>query len=338
MQIYKYNKPLILESGERIEALEIAYHTYGTLNSNHDNIIWVCHALTANSDVADWWQNTVVPGGMLDPERYFVVCANVLGSCYGTTGPLSINPTTGKPYYASFPQITVRDIVACNRLLAQHLGISRVKMLVGSSLGGFQCMEWAIIDPDFTENLMLIATAATTTPWAAAFNESQRMAIEADQTYGTESDDAGSQGMGVARSIALLSYRGADAYNMTQQNNAKETTPFHHRVQSYQHHQGDKLRKRFNAYSYYRLSQVVDSHNVGRNRGSIDEALRSIKARTQVVAISSDILFPPADHQVFIDNIPDVRYTLINSEFGHDGFLVEHEYLTRIIKDFLNDR
>ena len=169
---------------------------------------------------------------MLDPERYFVVCANVLGSYYGTTGTLSINTTTGKPYYASFPQITVRDIVACNQLLAQHLGISRVKMLVGSSLGGFQCMEWAIIDPDFTENLMLIATAATTTPWAAAFNESQRMAIEADQTYGTESDDAGSQGMGVARSIALLSYRGTDAYNITQQNNGKETTPIHHHVQS----------------------------------------------------------------------------------------------------------
>ena len=153
MQIYKYNKPLILESGERIESLESAYHTSGTLNSNHDNIIWVCHALTANSDVADWWQNTIVPVEMLDPERYFVVCANVLGSYYGTTGTLSINPTTGKPYYASFPQITVRDIVACNQLLAQHLGISRVKMLVGSSLGGFQCMEWAIIDPDFTENL-----------------------------------------------------------------------------------------------------------------------------------------------------------------------------------------
>lgn len=336
MQIYRYKEPLILESGERIEALEIAYHTYGSMNSNRDNIIWVCHALTANSDVADWWQNTVVPGGMLDPERYFVVCANVLGSCYGTTGPLSINPSTGKPYYGSFPKITVRDIVACNQLLAQHLGISRVKMLVGSSLGGFQCMEWAIIDPDFTENLMLIATAATTTPWAAAFNESQRMAIEADQTYGSESADAGSQGMGVARSIALLSYRGSDAYNMTQQNNGKETSPFHHRVQSYQHHQSNKLRQRFNAYSYYRLSQVVDSHNIGRNRDSIAEVLRTIKARTQVVAISSDILFPPIDHQPFIENIPDVRYTLINSEFGHDGFLVEHEYLTRIVKNFLS--
>ena len=185
------------------------------------------------------------------------------------------------------------------------------------------------------KNLVLIATASTTTPWAAAFNESQRMAIEADQTYGNESADAGIKGMGVARSIALLSYRGADAYNATQQNRGDETTPFGHRVLSYQRHQGEKLENRFNAYSYYRLTQVVDSHNVGRNRGSIAEALRTIKARTQVVAISSDILFPPADHDVFIENIPDVRYTLINSEFGHDGFLVEHEYLTQIIKDFL---
>lgn len=335
MQFYKHNKPLILECGEKIDGLEIAYHTYGTLNAERNNIIWVCHALTANSDVADWWQNTVVPGGMLDPERYFVVCANVLGSCYGTTGPLSINPTTGKPYYTTFPQITVRDIVACNRILAEYLDIKRVKMLIGSSLGGFQCMEWAIIDPDFTENLVLIATASTTTPWAAAFNESQRMAIEADQTYGNESADAGIKGMGVARSIALLSYRGAEAYNATQQNRGDEIIPFGHRVLSYQRHQGKKLENRFNAYSYYRLTQVVDSHNVGRNRGSIAEALRTIKARTQVVAISSDILFPPADHDVFIENIPDVRYTLINSEFGHDGFLVEHEYLTQIIKDFL---
>ena len=336
MNIYKHDKSLLLECGEKIEGLEIAYHTYGTLNDKQDNIIWVCHALTANSDVADWWQNTVVPGGMLDPERYFVICANVLGSCYGTTGPLSINPNTGKPYYNKFPQITVRDIVSCNRILANHLNINHVKMLIGSSLGGFQCMEWAITDPDFAENLMLIATAATTTPWAAAFNESQRMAIEADQSYGSESTEAGAEGMSVARSIALLSYRGADAYNMTQQNKGEESIPFGHRVQSYQRHQGVKLKNRFNAYSYYRLSQVVDSHNVGRNRGSIAEALRSIKARTQVVAISSDILFTPEDHKVFVDNIPNVNYTLINSEFGHDGFLVEHEYLTHIIKDFLN--
>lgn len=338
MNIYKHNIPLTLESGEKIDGLEIAYHTFGTLNAERNNIIWVCHALTANSDVADWWQNTVVPGGMLDPERYFIVCANVLGSCYGTTGPLSINPATGKPYYGTFPQITVRDIVACNRILAKHLNINRVKMLIGSSLGGFQCMEWAITDPDFTENLMLIATAATTTPWAAGFNESQRMAIEADQTYGNESPDAGAEGMSVARSIALLSYRGADAYNATQQNRGNEASAFAHRVHSYQRHQGEKLKRRFNAYSYYRLTQVVDSHNVGRNRGPIADVLKGIKARTHVIAISSDILFPPADHEVFINNIPDVRYTLINSEFGHDGFLVEHEYLTNIVKKFLNDR
>lgn len=337
IKYFQYNGTFTLESGESINGLTIAYHTFGSPNADLSNVIWVCHALTANSDVADWWPHTVEKGKFLDPEKYFIICANVIGSHYGSTGPLSINPDTGKKWYGSFPKVTIRDIVAAHRLLAAHLNIKQVELLIGSSLGGFQCMEWAIIDPDFARNVALIATAPYTTPWAAAFNESQRMAIDADVTYGNPDDNAGAAGLAAARSIALLSYRGATAYNLTQPDMSPlEVAPFKRRVHSYQQHQGHKLCNRFNAYSYYRLSQAVDSQDIARGRGSLKQVLRNFKPKTLVVAISSDILFTPEDHQPFVTNIPDVKYHLIDSSYGHDGFLIEHEKLDAIIKDFLS--
>ena len=335
-KLYRHNAPFKLESGKVLPSLEIAYDTFGELNEAKDNVIWVCHALTANSDVADWWPHTVEQGKFLDPERYFVVCANFLGSHYGTTSPLTVNPATGKKWYYDFPRITVRDMVACHQLLAKELGIERVKLLIGSSIGGFQCMEWAIMEPEFMENLALIATTTYSEPWAAAFNESQRMAIRLDPSWGEERDDAGLDGMAVARSIALISYRGGAAYNATQQelSNPLEAS-FDRRAHSYQQYQGEKLRRRFNALSYYRLSEAVDSHNIARGRGTIAEALSRIKARTLVVAISSDILFPVEAHTPLREHIADVEYHLIESEFGHDGFLVEHEKLNSIIQKFI---
>ena len=334
---YHHNSPVELESGEILPEVVIAYDTFGTLSEAKDNVIWVCHALTANSDVKDWWPNTVEEGRFLDPNKYFIVCANFLGSHYGTTSPLSINPTTGEKWYYDFPRITVRDMVTCHRLLAKHLGIDRVKLLIGSSIGGFQCMEWAVTEPDFMENLALIATTTNTEPWAAAFNESQRMAIRADGTWGQLRDDAGLDGMAVARSIALISYRGAPAYNATQQDRDNPAdAAFERRAHTYQQHQGEKLRRRFNAFSYYRMTEAVDSHNIGRGRGSVADALRRIKARTLVVAISSDILFPVEAHIPMRQYISDVEYHLIESSFGHDGFLVEHEKLNNIITNFMN--
>ena len=335
-KLYRHNAPFKLESGEVLPSLEIAYDTFGELNEAKDNVIWVCHALTANSDVADWWPHTVEQGKFLDPERYFIVCANFLGSHYGTTSPLTEIPATGKKWYYDFPRITVRDMVACHQLLAKELGIERVKLLIGSSIGGFQCMEWAIMEPEFMENLALIATTTYSEPWAAAFNESQRMAIRLDPSWGEERDDAGLDGMAVARSIALISYRGGAAYNATQQelSNPLEAS-FDRRAHSYQQYQGEKLRRRFNALSYYRLSEAVDSHNIARGRGTIAEALSRIKARTLVVAISSDILFPVEAHTPLREHIADVEYHLIESEFGHDGFLVEHEKLNSIIQKFI---
>lgn len=334
-QVYHHSEAITLESGAVLAEVDITYDTFGTLNQAKDNVIWVCHALTANSDVADWWPHTVEEGRFLDPTRYFIVCANFLGSHYGTTSPLSVNPTTGEKYYYDFPQITVRDMVKCHQLLAKHLGIERVKLLIGSSIGGFQCMEWAITEPKFMESVALIATTTCTEPWAAAFNESQRMAIRTDKTWGERRDDAGIDGMAVARSIALISYRGGAAYNATQQDENSAEASFTRRAHSYQQYQGEKLRRRFNAMSYYRLSEAVDSHNIARGRGSIAEALEKIEARALVVAISSDILFPPEAHTPMREHIRDVEYHLIESEFGHDGFLVEHEKLNTIIQNFI---
>ena len=214
MNIYTHDYPFYLESGQTLHTLQIAYHTFGTLSAAKDNVIWVCHALTANSDVADWWPRTVEAGRFLDPTRYFIVCANILGSCYGTTGPTSVCPETGEPWYGDFPKVTVRDMVHAHQLLARALGIEQVQLLIGASIGGFQALQWAVEEPQFAKRFAFIATGMTCTPWIAAFNESQRMAMELDPTLGERNAEAGQDGMAVARSIALLSYRGGAAYNL----------------------------------------------------------------------------------------------------------------------------
>lgn len=331
MNSYKYGKKFELELGGVIENLEIGYHTYGTMNADGSNVLWVCHALTANSDVADWWPNTVEKNRFLDPEKYFIVCANVLGSEYGTTGPLSIDTKTGKPYYSSFPLVTIRDIVRCHQILAEHLGVKRIFALMGSSLGGFQAMEWAIMEPDFCETLLLIATASRAMPWATALNESQRMAIECDPTFGELNDKAGEKGLKTARSIALLSYRGQPAYDATQQEIDDLDKVEGFRASSYQRYQGQKLANRFSAYTYHSITRTLDTHNVGRGRGSREAALGLIKARTTVIAVSSDILFPVSEHYYIKEHIIGSRYAEIDSPFGHDGFLVESDKLNDII-------
>ncbi len=335
VKYFTYDRPFKLENGEVLPGLTIAYHTFGRHKPNRNNVVWVCHALTANSDVADWWPDTIEPGRFLDPNRYFTVCANILGSHYGTTGPLSIDPKTGEPYYNRFPFITVRDMVNAHILLAEHLGITRVRALIGSSIGGFQAMEWAIMQPDFMDKLVLIATSARSQPWTIAFNESQRMAIEADSTYEENDPEAGKKGMRVSRSIGLLSYRGSSAYNATQQENDNLYKLVGFRATTYQQYQGEKLCRRFNAFSYYRLTQAFDSHNVGRFRGGVESALGKIRAKTLVIGITTDIIFPVGEQIFLYRHIPDAEIYLISSDFGHDGFLVENEKLDQLLRPFL---
>ncbi|MCI7139567.1 homoserine O-acetyltransferase [Alistipes sp.] len=332
-QYFEYDAPFPLERGGELPALRIAYHTYGRMNAAGDNVVWVCHALTANSDVADWWPHTVEKGRFLDPTRYFVVCANILGSHYGTTGPLHVNPATGEPWYGDFPHFTIRDMVAAHRLLARELGIGRIAALVGSSVGGFQAVEWAVEEPERFERLILIATAAKASPWTIAIDETQRMAIEADTTFGERRDDAGMKGLAAARAIGLLTYRGGEGYNLTQQD--REELPQEHRASTYQQYQGEKLCRRYNAYSYYAILDAFDTHDVGRGRGGVAAALGGIRARTLVVGITTDMIFTPREMRELHDQIPGSLYREIDSPFGHDGFLVEYEQLDGILSPFM---
>ncbi|WCT09959.1 homoserine O-acetyltransferase family protein [Mucilaginibacter jinjuensis] len=332
-EIYKHPEEFVLESGKKIKGLEIGFHTYGRLNKNRDNVVWVCHALTANSDVFDWWQGFFGEGNFFNPDEHFIVCANILGSPYGTSNPLSVNPDTNEPYYLSFPQFTIRDVVKAHQLLADSLGIDNIHILIGGSLGGQQALEWSIDQPERIKNLILIATNAKHSPWGIAFNESQRLAITSDRTFYANTAKGGAKGLKAARSFALLSYRNYKTYSLTQQEeNADVTDNF--KASSYQSYQGEKLVNRFNAYSYWYLTKVMDSHDAGRGRKSVEKALSTIKAKTLVVGIRSDVLFPLEEQQYLFQHIPKAAFAELDSFYGHDGFLIETESLTNIVTSF----
>ncbi|HVU54092.1 MAG TPA: homoserine O-acetyltransferase [Puia sp.] len=323
MNHLNYEQPFELESGESLPGITITYNTYGVLNKDESNVVWVCHALTANSDVAAWWPGVVGPSGPITPDKYFIVCANILGSCYGTTGPLSVDPRTGKPYYHEFPMITIRDMVKAHILLRKHLGIERIHLLMGGSMGGYQALEWAVMEPGCIEKLFLIATSPTESAWGIAIHTAQRLAIEADSSWLEASPTAGNKGLKAARAIGILTYRN---YGIMVQ---KQTDPDpekldNYRASSYIIYQGDKLVHRFNAYCYWLLTKALDSHQLARGRGrSVEEVLRSIRQQTLVIGIGSDILCPLEEQRFITRHLPHARLVEIDSVYGHDGFMVE---------------
>ena len=333
LKIFNYNQPLRLESGKELNNLQIGYHTFGKLNAAQDNVIWVCHALTGNSDVFEWWTGLFGENQIFNAEEYFIVCANVLGSPYGTSNPLHNHPTLKQPYYLTFPEFTIRDMVTVHRLLAEELGITHIHTLIGGSLGGQQALEWAIIEPQRAHNLIIVAANAKNSPWAIALNESQRLAIAADRTFYAQLPTGGQRGLKAARSMALLSYRSYQTYVRTQlDEDLNKLDNF--KASSYQSYQGEKLVNRFNAYSYWYLSKAMDSHNVGRGRGSVEDALGSIIAKTLVIGVSSDLLFPVDEQKFLANHIPQAIYQEIQSLYGHDGFLIETATLSFIIRQF----
>ncbi len=334
VQYYNYTEKFQLESGESLSGFQLAYHTFGTLSEEKNNIVWIIHALTANSNPLEWWPGVVGENEVINPESHFIICVNCLGSHYGSTSPLSINPDTELPYYHTFPQLTNRDVVDGFEHLRKHLNIDKINLLIGASLGGQQAMEWAIKQPELFSNLCLIGTNAYHSPWGIAFNESQRMAIESDQSWKESHEEAGMQGMKAARSIALLSYRTENGYNLTQYETDLGKTD-NYKASSYQRYQGEKIALRFNAYSYYLLSKSMDSHNVGRGRGSIADALDRIKANTLIISISSDILFPPEEQLLLHKHIKNSRLESIDSKLGHDGFLTENEKISNLISSLI---
>ena len=320
---------LRLEAGGTLENARIVYHTSPVRKGR---VIWICHALTANSNPEDWWPQMVGPGKPIDTDKDFVVCVNIPGSAYGSESPRSVNPATGKPWLLDFPRITFRDMVAACIHVRKLLKIERIDLLIGSSIGGYQAVEWAVTEPERFKRCLFVATAPRISPYLGATVEAQRMALEADPTFReARSLAGGAAGLKCARAQALISYRCFEGYGLTQAEEDDDTL-FAGRVASYERYQGEKLvRRDFDAYSYFTLCNAMDSHNVGRSRGGVAAALRRIKARTTVVAIDTDSIFPPREGREWARLIPGASYLEISSKFGHDGFLLETAKLSAII-------
>jgi homoserine O-acetyltransferase len=276
-------------------------------------------------------------GCIFDPEKHFIVCANILGSCYGTTGPLSIDPATQKPYYHQFPMITIRDMVKAHQLLADHLQINNIQLLVGGSMGGYQALEWCAMEPARIHQLFLIATSAHESAWGIAIHTAQRLAIEADSTWPESSSHAGEKGLKAARAIGMLTYRSYQTYALTQTDTDPDKID-HFKASSYIQYQGEKLVKRFNAYSYWYLTKALDSHNLARGRGiKIEEILAQLPQRTLVVGITSDLLCPLPELELISQCIPNSTYYTIDSNYGHDGFLIETEQISKLLETWISD-
>lgn len=335
-KILNYKKKFSLESGESLPELQLFYTTYGRLNANKSNVIWICHAFSGNSDFTEWWSGLFGEGKLYDPQKHFVVCVNMLGACYGSTGPLSENPKTGNPYHHDFPTITNKDIVRSYDLVRKHLHIEHIHTVIGCSMGGQQAIEWAVKDPDLFDHLIAIGANAKHSPWAIAFNETQRMAIAVDQTWKEYRDDAGMEGMKAARAIGLLSYRNYVCYEAKQHETSDDVFD-NFKASSYQNYQGEKMKKRFNAFSYWYISKAMDSQNVGRDRGGIEQALKRIKAKSLFLGIDNDILFPSVEQKYLAETVDGAIYDEIDSFYGHDGFLLEFEKLTKAISGFYSN-
>jgi homoserine O-acetyltransferase len=332
--IFHFASEFELESGEILPGFQLKCTTLGQLNKERSNVIWICHALTGSSDFTDWWKDLFTEGTPYDPRDYFIICANSLGGCYGSTGPLSINPKTGKPFYHTFPAITNRDIVNSFDLLRQHLGIAKVHTLLGGSLGGQQVLEWAIEQPNVFDRIIPIATNAFHSPWGIAFNEAQRMAIEADATWKTDDARAGIEGLKAARAMGMISFRTYDTFQQTQSEKSVDKTD-DYRASSYQRYQGQKLANRFNAFTYWVLTKAMDAHHVGRGRTSAEAALKKIKAKCLVIGIDSDFLFPIREQEFLTAHIQGSKRETLTSLHGHDGFLVEFDQFKSAVRKFL---
>jgi homoserine O-acetyltransferase len=341
VSVFNYTESFMLESGVTLPGYHLAYTTHGKLNATKDNVVWVFHALTANSNPLEWWPGLAGEGKFFDPAKYFIICVNKPGSPYGSISPVSNNPQTNQPYYHDFPLFTIRDMIRTYQQLKDHLGIRKVFIGLGGSTGGMQLLEWAIEEPELFEHIVPIATNAVLSPWAIAFNASQRLAIEADNTWLEQRQDAGQKGLAAARSIALLSYRSFQGYDITQPRDkvfVALNKDVAYAADNYQRYQGLKLVNRFNVVSYYRLSQSMDSHDVGRNRGGVENALKQITAKTLVIGIKSDVLYPISEQEYLQQNIAGAQLLSIASDYGHDGFLLEYEKIESALKKFIEER
>jgi homoserine O-acetyltransferase len=324
--------PLILESGEILEQFTISYTTYGELNEDQSNVIWAVHALTGDAQVADWWSGLVGENAIYNFSNHFIICANLLGSAYGSTNALSENPVTGTSYFYDFPVLSTRDLAESLERLREHLKIEQIHTLIGGSLGGQVALEWAYTLGQKLQHAIIIASTAKTSPWVIGFNEAQRMAIAADSTWGQSHPDAGQKGLEAARAVAMLSYRNPTDINVKQKETEEKLDGF--LAASYLQYQGSKLAKRFQAFSYWALTKAMDSHDIGRGRHGIEIALKTIQARVLAVGVNSDLLFLAEESRFLSREVPEGHYGEIVSTAGHDAFLIEFDQLAKLIKSF----
>jgi homoserine O-acetyltransferase len=336
-RVHELSEPLRLESGEVLSGVRVAYRTWGRLTPDGGSAVLVCHALTGSADADVWWAGLFGPGRALDPERDFIVCSNVLGSCYGTTGPASPRPGEDRAWGPDFPAITIRDLVRVQHALVRALGIRRLKLVLGASLGGMQVLEWALLYPDLVETLAPIAVSGRHSAWCIGLSEAQRQALYADPRwrdgrYRPESPPAA--GLAAARAVATCTYRSRGSFE--ERFGRQLASPGLFQVESYLRHQGSKLVGRFDANSYVTLTRAMDSHDVARGRGSYEQALRSVRQPALVVAIDSDVLYPPEEQRELAVKLGNARLAWLRSPHGHDAFLIETEALNRLLVDFRN--
>lgn len=326
-----------LEDGTTLEQVPVAYRTWGRLAPDGANAVVVCHALTGNADVAAWWGALLGPGRALDTDRDFIVCANVLASPYGTASPITTNPATGRPYGADFPIPTIRDTVALHRLLLERLGVRRVRFAIGGSMGGMQALEWAFFG-DFVGGIVPIGVGGRHSAWCIGWSETQRQAIFADPAWqgGRYSPGAGPEvGLSIARMIAMISYRSFASFERRfgrERNELRGQARFS--VESYLEHQGEKLVRRFDANCYVRLTQSMDTHDVARGRGDYEAVLSRIEQPALVIGIDTDILYPLDEQRELARFMPRARLAVLESEHGHDAFLIEQDAMNAIVQEW----
>ncbi len=356
-QVFTYTfDHLPLQRGGQIGPVTLAYETWGTLNAEGDNAILITHALTGSSHAHDpeqpdnmkvaWWNPLIGPGRPIDTSRYFVICSNILGSCYGSTGPSSIDPRTGYPYGMRFPVITIRDMVKAQRKLLEHIGIRQLALVAGGSIGGQQALEWAVTYPELVQKVAVVAATAALTAQAIAFSEVERQAIMADAQWmcGDYFPGQGpSTGLSIARMLAMITYQSEETMELRFSRNpalrrdiaSPTRSPDlggRFDVEGYLYYQGEQLAQRFDANSYLYISRAMDLYDVSEGYPSLEDALCRIRSKALFVGIRSDFLFPATHVRWLADKVDslggNVIYTELDSPHGHDAFLKEWEQMT----------
>ena len=353
-------QPFRLDNRQTLPEVTVCYEQYGELNAARDNAILITHGLTGSSHAAGryaadsrfggYWDALIGPGKLFDTAKFCLIAPNVLGGCRGSTGPASRDPRTGSPYGLKFPIVTIRDMVRVQKRLLEHLGVEKLRLVIGGSMGGMQALEWAVSYPDFMESVCAIAASPRNSAQAIAFNECMRRAITLDPNFQKGEyyeSDAPTSGLSLARMIGMITYLSDSLLQETfGRKPAMETTSLerdlHARfdVERFLHEEGDKLTRRFDANSYLYLTRAVDLHDICRGCDFMDAALSKIHAKMLLVGISSDILYPPEelerlDLQLKRLNV-DSTFWRFESNYGHDAFLVEQEKMIPVLRGFLN--